>query len=225
MNACIEANLQSARVIAILRKIPIEYLTSTVQALVNGGVRVVEVTLDSENALEAVRTLHERFGDTLMVGAGTVMTVAQAEQAVESGARFLVSPHFDVELLRAATDLGTCLIPGVLTPSEIVAAKKAGANVLKLFPAGSLGPAYIKDLLGPFAGTAFIPTGGIQPEQAHEYIRAGALAVGLGSALIRKSDIENENWETITEATRRLLQTIKRANGGNLYSETTGLDL
>lgn len=211
MSELLESRLQSAGVIAILRKIPVEYVTSTVQALVDGGVGIIEVTLDSEKALEIIQTLRERFSDVLIIGAGTVMTHVDAVSAIKSGAQFLVSPHFDSELFQASVDLGTTLIPGVLSPSEVASAKRAGARLLKLFPAGNLSPSYLRDLLGPFSGTAFIPTGGITPDLAPDYIRAGAVAVGLGSALIPKTDMLHGNWERISEATHRLCHAIRLA--------------
>jgi len=156
------------------------------EALVAGGVRAFEVTLDSPDAIAAIRALaqHHHGDGSLLVGAGTVLDVASARAAVEAGARFLVSPHTDLELVRWAVARRIPIFPGALTPSEIVAAWRAGASAVKLFPASAVGPAYVREMRGPLAAIPLIPTGGVTAENAAAFIAAGAVAVGVGSWLI-----------------------------------------
>ena len=155
------------------------------EALVAGGVRAFEVTLDSPDAIHAIRSLAERHADgSLLVGAGTVLDVASATAAIQAGARFLVSPHTDVELIAWAVGRGMPFFPGAFTASEILAAWRAGAAAVKLFPASAVGPAYVREMRGPLASVPLIPTGGVTADNAAAFITAGALGVGVGSWLI-----------------------------------------
>ena len=155
-----------------------------VEALVAGGVRAFEVTLDSPDAMAAIRTLATQYSDgSLLVGAGTVLDVASATAAVAAGASFLVSPHTDRELIRWAVAQRIPIFPGAFTPSEILAAWRAGASAVKLFPASTVGPSYLRELRGPLAEIPLIPTGGVTGENAAAFIAAGALGVGVGGWL------------------------------------------
>ena len=158
-------------------------------ALVAGGVRAFEVTLDSLDATAAIHELahrHHAIG-SLLVGAGTVLDVPSATTAVQAGARFLVSPHTDVDLVRWAVAQGIPIFPGAFTPSEILAAWRAGASAVKLFPASAVGPAYVREMQGPLATIPLIPTGGVTAENAAAFVAAGAVAVGVGRWLIADS--------------------------------------
>jgi 2-dehydro-3-deoxyphosphogluconate aldolase / (4S)-4-hydroxy-2-oxoglutarate aldolase len=171
-------------VIAIGRRLEVSSILQVAEALVAGGVRAFEVTLNSPDAVAAISALARRYSDgTLLVGAGTVLDVADATTAVEAGARFLVSPHTDVELVRWAVARKIPIFPGAFTPSEILAAWRAGASAVKLFPASAVGPSFVREMRGPLAGVPLIPTGGVTAENAPAFIAAGALAVGVGSWL------------------------------------------
>jgi 2-dehydro-3-deoxyphosphogluconate aldolase/(4S)-4-hydroxy-2-oxoglutarate aldolase len=177
--------IQSGRVIAIGRRLEPSSIMRVAEALVAGGVRAFEVTLDSPDALTAISALAQRYADgSLLVGAGTVLDLAAATTAVRAGARFLVSPHTDGELIHWAVDQRLPVFPGALTPSEILAAWRAGASAVKLFPASAVGPAYVREMRGPLATIPLIPTGGVTAENAAAFIAAGALGVGVGSWLI-----------------------------------------
>jgi 2-dehydro-3-deoxyphosphogluconate aldolase/(4S)-4-hydroxy-2-oxoglutarate aldolase len=172
-------------VIAIGRRLERTSIPQVAEALVAGGVRAFEVTLDSPGAIDTIRTLAERHADgSLLVGAGTVLDVASATAAVQAGARFLVSPHTDVELIEWAAGRGMPFFPGAFTASEILAAWRAGASAVKLFPASVVGPAYVREMRGPLASVPLIPTGGVTADNAGAFIDAGALGVGVGSWLI-----------------------------------------
>ncbi|MCL6597686.1 MAG: bifunctional 4-hydroxy-2-oxoglutarate aldolase/2-dehydro-3-deoxy-phosphogluconate aldolase [Alicyclobacillus macrosporangiidus] len=213
MNQVLE-RLCEGGVVAIFRRVDRRHIHPLVEAVVKGGVRAVELTVDSDGAYETIRAIRDAAGADLLVGAGTLMEPEQVERAVEAGADFLLSPHLDVALLSSAERLGCPFIPGVTTPTEIVQARRAGAEVLKLFPAGPLGPAYLKDLLGPFRGVAFLPTGGITPDNAADYIRAGAPAVGMGSALVDPADVAAGRWEAVTNRVRALVDRVQAAKRG-----------
>ncbi|CAM3781937.1 bifunctional 4-hydroxy-2-oxoglutarate aldolase/2-dehydro-3-deoxy-phosphogluconate aldolase [Alicyclobacillus pomorum] len=210
----LQARVKQAGAIAILRRQPIHSVLSVVDALMAGGITAIEVTFDSEGAQELIQSLRRTFGQDLFIGAGTLMTPAQVRQAVEAGADVLLSPHLDVTLVETAASLGAVMIPGIVTPTEIVQATRAGADTLKLFPAGPLGPAYLKDLLGPFHGTSFIPTGGITVDNAADFLRAGAIGVGMGSALVPKHEVEAGDWSSITRRASELMRRIREVQSG-----------
>lgn len=188
--------LKKSGIVAILRGdfAPDDFMVIA-ETLAEGGISVIEVTLNSSDALGAIERLRTRFGDTLTIGAGTVRVVAQVEQALNAGAQFLVSPNFDPLSVVRSRAADVLHLPGVATPSEVQAAFAAGCKVVKLFPADILGgPAYIKALRAPLNDVDFAPTGGIDANNMAEYRRAGAVACGAGSSLIPK------NWtrETLT---------------------------
>jgi Entner-Doudoroff aldolase len=174
------------RVVAIARLREHTRAVEVVRALHRGGVRVIELTLDHPDALVALRAVADAAAELpgLLLGAGTVRTVAQLTDAAAAGARFAVSPHTDAELIRAALDLGLEPLPGAATPTEVATAVDNGAKLVKLFPAGPLGLAYLRALRGPFGGVDFVPTGGIRHDAVGEWLAAGAVAVGLGSDLV-----------------------------------------
>jgi 2-dehydro-3-deoxyphosphogluconate aldolase / (4S)-4-hydroxy-2-oxoglutarate aldolase len=177
--------LRSARIVAILRRPDIgEVVLDLCDELHASGIRAMEVTLDQPSSLEALRRLAAHAPNDMRIGAGTVMTAEQLDAASEAGATFLVCPHLDLELLRRAADRGVDILPGVTSGTEVATALAAGVSTLKLFPAGPLGPAYLRAMRGPFRQAAFVPTGGIRAEQATAWLEAGAAAVGLGSDLI-----------------------------------------
>ncbi|MCX7601855.1 MAG: bifunctional 4-hydroxy-2-oxoglutarate aldolase/2-dehydro-3-deoxy-phosphogluconate aldolase, partial [Meiothermus sp.] len=156
--------------------------------------------------LEALRELRKRLPEGVLLGAGTVMSVQQGRSALEAGAQFLVSPHLSEELLNLAREAGIPYVPGVLSPTEIVRARSLGAEVIKVFPAGSSGGVrYLNDLRGPFPDLQILATGGIKPSEVPAYLQSGILAVGLGSHLFPQSALEGGNWAALEAATRRAL--------------------
>jgi 2-dehydro-3-deoxyphosphogluconate aldolase / (4S)-4-hydroxy-2-oxoglutarate aldolase len=181
----IPEEIRASRVIAIGRRLERASVLPVAEALVAGGVRAFEVTLDSPDAIGAIEALTQQHSDgSLLVGAGTVLDVGSATAAVEAGARFLVSPHTDLELVRWAVGRKIPVFPGALTPSEILAAWRGGASAVKLFPASAVGPTFVREMQGPLADVPLIPTGGVTAENAAAFIAAGALGVGVGSWLM-----------------------------------------
>lgn len=181
----IRERIKESGVIAILRgDYGVDDLLRIGEALLAGSVTAMEVTLNSPAALTALPQLRTQFGDTMLVGAGTVRTPFQVRDAVNAGAQFLVSPNFDAETVAVARSQGVLHLPGVLTPTEAQNAFAAGAKMLKLFPMDFFGPAYLKVLRGPLDDVDFVPTGGVTLENIGAYAQAGAAAVGMGSQLI-----------------------------------------
>ena len=189
------AAIVDGRVIAIARGLPAGALLGIAAALYGAGIRAFEVTLNSPDALAGVAAIagsdiagHAGATDGLLVGAGTVLSVADAEAAVAAGARFLVTPTAELDVIAWAAARGIPSIPGAMTPTEIRAAWREGAAAVKVFPAGSLGPGYIREVRGPLAGIPLVPTGGVTADNAPAFLAAGAVAVGVGGWLTGSGD-------------------------------------
>lgn len=180
-----QQKIKQCGIIAILRgDYTLEDLLRMGDALLAGTVIAMEVTLNSPGALTALPRLRQHFGDTMLVGAGTVRNASQVRQVVDAGAQFLVSPNFEAETVAVARSQGVLHLPGVFTATEAQAAFAAGCRMLKLFPMDFFGPAYLKVLRSPLDDVDFVPTGGVTLENIGEYARAGAAAVGMGSQLV-----------------------------------------
>jgi 2-dehydro-3-deoxyphosphogluconate aldolase/(4S)-4-hydroxy-2-oxoglutarate aldolase len=184
VSAAIEA-IRSRRVVAILRRVPDPL--SVVRALREGGIEVVEITLESPGALETIARLRE--DPELVVLAGTVRTAEQARRAAEAGAQACVGPALVPEVIAVCRELGVPAIAGALTPTEVETAWRSGAEMVKLFPAGLLGPEYVRDLVGPLGDVPLLATGRVDATNAAAFLRAGAVAVGVGSALVAAPDV------------------------------------
>ncbi len=154
------------------------------EALLRGGVSIVEITLNSRAALQGIDLLRGRVGDQMLVGAGTVRTAVEVGQALEAGAQFLVSPNFDPASVARSREADVLHLPGIFTATEAQMAFAAGCRMVKLFPADALGPAYLKALRAPLNDIEFVPTGGIDANNLADYIKVGAVAFGVGSSLV-----------------------------------------
>lgn len=175
--------IKEDKVIAIFRGIEIEKLLPKVEMLLNNGLTLMEITLNSPSALESIKTLKKEFGNDIHLGAGTVTTTQEVSQVKELGGEFIISPHMDKEVIQMTKKLDMISIPGVLTPTEIMQAHTYGADMLKIFPAVTQGLNYIKNLKGPFPQLDFIATGGMNENNAQDYIESGYKAIGVGSSL------------------------------------------
>ena len=174
------------KIVAILRGCKPANILEISQALYDGGIRLLEITLNSPGALDAIQQVAEQFGDRMVIGAGTVLTVEEVKAAVTAGARFVLSPSLDMEVIRFTRDLGAVSVPGAFTATEILTAYRAGANIVKVFPA-SVGPAYFRDIRGPLPQIPLMPTGGVNMDNIRDFQKAGAVAFGVGSALVPAS--------------------------------------
>ncbi|MBC7841551.1 MAG: bifunctional 4-hydroxy-2-oxoglutarate aldolase/2-dehydro-3-deoxy-phosphogluconate aldolase [Gemmatimonadaceae bacterium] len=191
--------LIDAGAIAVVRLPDVSRGEPLVHALLSGGVRAIEITLTTVGALELITVLAKQFGDALLLGAGSVLTVAATRQAIDAGARYIVSPVFDADVMTEAHAGGAPMLPGAFTPTEIRRAHDAGADLVKVFPADTIGPAYLKSVLAPMPFLELVPTGGVTPHNAGQWITAGAVAVGLGSALVDPELVHSGDFATITE--------------------------
>lgn len=199
--------LRDLRVVAVLRARGPADAVEVAEALVEGGLRAVEVTFTTPDAPSALRELRARHGDAVLLGAGTVVTAGQAEDAVEAGAEFLVSPGCDPELVPRMLATGRAVLPGVLTPSELLLALRLGVDAVKLFPASLGGPAHLRALRAPFPDVGVVPTGGVSAESAGEWLAAGALAVGVGGALAPAS-LEDQDRPALVARARALAEAV-----------------
>jgi 2-dehydro-3-deoxyphosphogluconate aldolase / (4S)-4-hydroxy-2-oxoglutarate aldolase len=188
--------------LAVVRGESRQAALEVVGALVEGGVLGIEVTFTTPEAPQVIRDLGEEYGDRILLGAGTVTTREQVDEAVEAGSAYLVSPGCDPELLPAMLGTGLLVLPGTLTPSEVMLANRLGAPAVKLFPGSSGGPSYLKALLGPFPDVSFVPTGGVSVDNVSDWFAAGALAVGAGSALAPASLAGRDRGEVVENARR-----------------------
>lgn len=204
----IPAEIRSSGVIAIARGLGPTALLSVAEALAEAGVRAFEVTLNSPGAFAAIEAVAGDLGGRLLVGAGTVLTVDSAARAVDAGARFLVMPHVDVDLVHWAALRGIAAFPGAFSPTEILRAWSAGATAVKLFPASAVGPTFVREVRGPFPQIPLIPTGGVTVESAPSFIRAGAVAVGVGSWLTGPDEaaVVRARARSLIEAVRPALE-------------------
>lgn len=187
--ALIDRFLDRLPLIAILRGVTPEDVVAVSDVLIEAGFAIVEVPLNSPRPLESIQRLQARFGEEILLGAGTVTSPAQVREVAESGGRLVVMPHSDAEVVRAARAAELVCIPGIATPTEGFAALSNGADALKLFPAELLTPTVLKAIRSVFpSATRFIPVGGITPDAMASYVAAGATGFGLGSALYRRGD-------------------------------------
>lgn len=199
--------------VVIMRRLDPDLTLAVVDAVIEGGIDVLEVTTDSPSAFDSIAAIRDRVGDSALVGAGTVIHATAAIQAVDAGAQFVVAPNTEADVIKICDRLDLPVMPGALTPTEITAAAALGADIVKVFPARIGGPKYIADVLAPLRGFRLLPTGGVSPDNAGDYIRAGAFAVGIGSALITSDLVEARDWSGITAAARRLADGIAAARG------------
>lgn len=175
--------LLASGVIAVLRARDVKNVALVADALRAGGVSALEITLTTPGAVDGIATL-ARAGDGMLIGAGTVLDAAAAHRVMDAGAQFVVSPTYEPDVIRACGERKVPCIPGAFTPTEILAAWRAGAALVKLFPAAAVGPGFVQDLLGPLPDLRIVPSGGVTLERVSQWIRAGAAAVSVGGALL-----------------------------------------
>lgn len=195
------------RIVAIIRGAHATDVVKIAEALYAGGIRILEVTMNSEDPLKVIRELNETFGDRMIIGAGTVLDAQTVEKAVKAGARFIVSPAVDPQVIEAAKHFGVGSIPGAYTATEIYQAYQLGADIVKVFPA--LSPSYIKAIAGPLPQVPLLPTGGITLENIRDFKNAGAVGFGLGSALVNtQQEITQQYLLSITSKAKQFVLAV-----------------
>ena len=204
------AQLREAAVIPVVRVSAREHALCATEGILAGGLQVVEITLTVPGALGLIEELHDRFGDRLLIGAGTVLDEESCRSAIRAGARFIVSPVFDARVLEAARQGDMMFIPGALTPSEILNAWRSGADAVKIFPCGAMGgPGYLRAMRGPFPDIPFVITGGVTCENTVDFLAAGALAVGAGETILPRAALEQNDTDAVARHTRKYVERIR----------------
>lgn len=198
-------------IVAVVRGAQKETIINVIHALKAGGIDNIEITVDAPEAIEIIKKLNAQFGDEIYLGAGTVLDGETARLAILAGAKFIVSPSLHPDVITVSKRYGKVVVPGAMTPTEIVRAYELGADMIKVFPADVLGPQYIRDVKGPFKHIPLMVTGGIDVHNAADFIKAGVAAIGVGGSLVGRKIVQEGNWEMITEKARKLVEEVQRA--------------
>lgn len=198
-------------IIAIIRADSSEQLVGVAQALADGGITAVEVTMTTPNALQVITEVTARLGDRIVMGAGTVLDTETCRAAILAGAEFVVTPVTKTDVIRLCNRYGKPIASGAFTPTEALLSYESGADFVKLFPADQVGPTYIKNILAPLPMLQIVPTGGVSPETVGDFIKAGSVAVGAGSTLIAKDALKKGDFAAITARAKQFVQAITAA--------------
>lgn len=209
------ARIQEVALVPVVRAPSSDLAQAAVEAILEGGISIFEITLTVPGAVGLIEQLRQRFGDRAVIGAGTVLTAEQAADCLEAGAQFIVSPGLDVPTVELGLRRGVACMPGALTPTEVIAAHKLGVDMVKIFPCSAMGGAsYIKALRGPLPHVKFLPTGGVNATTAREYLAAGASALGIGSELVDAKALAAGQTDVITARAKELVDAVRAARTG-----------
>lgn len=204
------ARIREVGLIPIVRTGSAEEALRAAEAIIAGGIGIAEITMTVPNALRVMESVAERFGDKVLLGAGTVLDAKTCRAAISAGAHFIVTPSVEMPVIKTAREKSKACIPGGLTPTEIVAAWRAGADLVKVFPCGPVGgPQYIRALRGPLPDIPLVPTGGVNLETTPEFIKAGAAAVAVGGELVDRQALKAGNLDLITSNALRFLEAVR----------------
>jgi len=209
----IAERIEAAGVVAVVRLSQASALARVADAIRAGGVDIIEFTLTTPGALKIIEDSAARFGDDVLLGAGTVLDSETARAAILAGAQFIVSPTTDFATIELCHRYGKAVVPGAFTPTEILAAWQAGADFVKVFPAGVVGPGYLKDVRGPLPQVKLIPTGGVGKVNAGDFIKAGAAALAVGGDLVSNKLVDSGDFAQLTANARELVAAVRAARG------------
>jgi 2-dehydro-3-deoxyphosphogluconate aldolase/(4S)-4-hydroxy-2-oxoglutarate aldolase len=204
-----------AGIVAVVRSPDSHQLIEVAKALAAGGVTVMEITFSVPNALEVIRQVRQQLGDQILLGAGTVLDPETARAAILAGAEFIVSPTLNLDVIRVCHRYDKAVLPGAFTPTEILTAWEAGADVVKVFPADVVGPAFFKALRGPLPQIRVMPTGGVDLNTAAEFLKAGACCLGVGGQLVEPKAVAAGNFDRIRDLARQFIDIVKNTRGQN----------
>jgi 2-dehydro-3-deoxyphosphogluconate aldolase/(4S)-4-hydroxy-2-oxoglutarate aldolase len=208
------SRMMSEGLIPVIRVTSAQEAIDVADAIKEGGVNFIEITMNVQGAIDVIKELSQRYKDEIIMGAGTVLDPETGRAALLAGAQFIVSPTLNLDLVHLARRYSALVIPGTMTPTEILAAWNAGADMVKVFPAAQLGgPEYIRAIRGPLPQILLVPTGGVTLQNAGAFIKAGATALGVGGELVDKKAIKEKKLDIITENTRAFLKVIRDARG------------
>jgi 2-dehydro-3-deoxyphosphogluconate aldolase/(4S)-4-hydroxy-2-oxoglutarate aldolase len=201
-------------IVAVVRAESGEQLAQVVKALAEGGVTAAEITFTVPDAVGVIRKVREELGDSVVIGAGTVLDPETARAALLAGAEYIVAPTVNLDVIRLCRRYDKVVMPGALTPTEVVAAWEAGADVVKIFPAEVGGPAYIKALRGPLPQVRLMPTGGVDLSTADAFLKAGACCLGVGGSLVEAKAVTSGNWNRLRELASQYADIVRRHRAG-----------
>jgi 2-dehydro-3-deoxyphosphogluconate aldolase/(4S)-4-hydroxy-2-oxoglutarate aldolase len=207
----VKGKIQPRQPIAIVRLDDLEQVVEISRALLAGGIVVQEFALTNPHALEALAQVQAKLPGELLLGAGTVLDAEMAQSAIAAGASFLVTPTFLPDVIMVGRSAGVPVVSGAFTPTEILGAWRTGADLVKVFPAGGVGPAYIKDVLGPLPTIPLVPTGGVNLGNCAAFLAAGAYTVAIGSSLVNKEIVRKQDWPALTELARQYVQACSQS--------------
>lgn len=202
--------LLELKAVAVIRMSNSEKLKKVVEAVHKGGVSAIEITMTTPNALKVIEDLSKSMGDEILVGVGSVLNSQTAIDAINAGSKFVVSPILKAEVIKTVQENNLPVMPGAFTPTEIQTAYELGADIIKVFPADVVGMAFFKGVLAPMPHLKLMPTGGVTLQNAGEWIKAGACAVGIGSALLDKKSIDEENYSQLTDNAKIFYENINK---------------
>jgi len=206
----ITESLEESGIIAVIRLDDVARLEKIIQALSAGGIRALEITMTTPNAVDIIRSLARKLNKDFLLGAGTVLDTTSAEQVIDAGAQFVVSPVLNIDVIRKAHEFDKPCLPGSFTPTEILTAWQNGADIVKIFPATALGPRFFKDIHGPLPDIKMTPTGGVDLDNAAKFIEAGACCLGVGTSLLDKQMIANEDWPGLTALAKKFIAEVTK---------------
>lgn len=205
------ASMKAGGVVAVLRADSPDALVHVAQAIGRGGVGAVEITMTTPGALDVIGECADRLGDELLLGAGSVLDPETARAAILAGAEYIVTPTLNPEVITLCRRYDKIVIPGALTPTEILTAWESGADIVKVFPATVVGPRYFKDVKAPLPQVDLMPTGGVDLDNAGDFIRAGACAVAVGSNLVDRAAVAAGEWHVLTDTARKYVDAVRTA--------------
>jgi 2-dehydro-3-deoxyphosphogluconate aldolase/(4S)-4-hydroxy-2-oxoglutarate aldolase len=200
-------------IVAVVRSPDSQQLVEVARALADGGVTVVEITMSVPNALDVVRQVRQALGDRLLLGAGTILDPETARAALLAGAEYVVAPTLNRDVIRLCQRYDKLVMPGAFTPTEILTAWETGADVVKVFPAECVGPAFFKALRGPLPQVRLMPTGGVDLQTAAEFLKAGACCLGVGGQLVEPRAVAEHNFDRIRELARQYVAIVRQVRG------------
>ena len=196
-------------IVAVVRAPDSDQLVHVARALADGGVDVVEITMSVPNALDVLRQVRQELGERLLLGAGTVLDAETARAVLLAGAEFIVAPTLNLDVIRLCRRYGKLVMPGAFTPTEILTAWEAGADIVKVFPADVVGPAFFKALRGPLPQIRLMPTGGVDLTTAADFLKAGACCLGIGGQLIEPKAVAERNFDRIRDLARQYVEIVR----------------
>lgn len=200
--------IRQEKIIVIVRGVRKNHIIDIAEALLAGGIKMLEVTCNTEGVFEMIELLVEKMDAQMLIGAGTVITTDLCKKALKAGAKFIIAPDVNPDVIDYCVKKDVAVLPGAATATEILTAKRYGAKMVKIFPAAAIGIDYIKALRGPIDDVDFVAVGGVRPETIKDFFSAGCIAIAVGASVIRKELVEKGNWPAITDIARQYVRCL-----------------